>query len=608
MEYYLLAILPIILVILVPSHAYAANIQVTITSGASDTSKACASANDCFSPDVVNIGVGDTVTWTNDDTVGHTATSGNPTDNQTGTVWDSSLIKAGGTFTSPAFNTAGTYNYFCMVHPWMTGEIIVGGGGTASQPPIQNPPPTNFPPPTTANIKITQGSGSSNTCASENNCFNPNFYQATQGTTITWGNDDSVGHTVTSGRPSDTQTGTYFDSSLIRSGQTWSFTFENPGTYYYFCQIHPWMSGSLVIMPTNQPVTQPIQTQPTPPPPVPQGNEVTITKGASDTSKQCVLARDCFSPSVILINVGQSVTWYNQDTVGHTATSGNPSDNQTGTIFDSSLIKAGGTYTSPEFLNPGTYNYFCMVHPWMMGQIIVGGGNSVPPTYNPPSPTPYTVNVQTDKSSYNPGDSVTITVYSSNVPSGQNVAILVTDPSSNIVASRTIQFNSQGSAQLQVGLSPSAQAGAYQVTASASSDGNYLKGTTTFTTNPIVYTPPQSSGVTISSIQPTNQMGSSTVTSYGRGTTGFVKVVVSSTSSQSALITVNLVGSDGTSLGVGSIKSTLGTGTSEMVVSFYIPTVASAGNANIYADVYSDWPTNGGTPLTAESSSTVGIQ
>jgi hypothetical protein len=82
----------------------------------------------------VNIAVGDTVTWANNDKVGHTATSGKPSDNQTGTVWDSSLVKAGGTY-SFTFKNAGEYYYFCMVHPWMTGEVVVGGtpatsGGT----------------------------------------------------------------------------------------------------------------------------------------------------------------------------------------------------------------------------------------------------------------------------------------------------------------------------------------------------------------------------------------------------------------------------------------------------------------------------------------------
>ncbi len=68
------------------------------------------------------------MTWINDDTVPHTATyyDGNMSDSSVGTIWDSGMIKAGGTYASPAFTKAGEYPYFCQVHPWMTGEIIVG--------------------------------------------------------------------------------------------------------------------------------------------------------------------------------------------------------------------------------------------------------------------------------------------------------------------------------------------------------------------------------------------------------------------------------------------------------------------------------------------------
>ena len=106
---------------------------VTISSGAANTKGQCSDTN-CFNPEEVNVNMGDTVTWTNSDTVGHTATSGKPGDNQTGTVFDSSLILAGKSYTSPAFKTAGTYHYFCQVHPWMTGEVIVSAGSSSGQP------------------------------------------------------------------------------------------------------------------------------------------------------------------------------------------------------------------------------------------------------------------------------------------------------------------------------------------------------------------------------------------------------------------------------------------------------------------------------------------
>ena len=97
---------------------------------------------------------------------------------------------------------------------------------------------------------------------------------------------------------------------------------------------------------------------------------VTISKGAG-SGQACVSAKNCFDPNMLSISPGTEVEWKNSDQVSHTVTSGNPSDNQTGTVFDSGLIAPGKTFTF-TFKNAGTYNYFCQVHPWMMGEVVVG--------------------------------------------------------------------------------------------------------------------------------------------------------------------------------------------------------------------------------------------
>jgi plastocyanin len=107
---------------------------------------------------------------------------------------------------------------------------------------------------------------------------------------------------------------------------------------------------------------------------------ITMPQGAgSSASAACVSAKNCFSPNTLNVASGTTVTWKNMDTVSHYVTSGNPSDNTTGTIFDSgNLIKPGGAYQF-TFANAGTYNYFCTVHPWMIGQVIVGSSNQPVP-------------------------------------------------------------------------------------------------------------------------------------------------------------------------------------------------------------------------------------
>ena len=86
-------------------------------------SPGCETSNACFSPASLTINSGDTVEWTNADTAAHTVTSGSPANGPSG-VFDSSLIMGGASFEN-TFDEAGDYDYFCMVHPWMVGNIQV---------------------------------------------------------------------------------------------------------------------------------------------------------------------------------------------------------------------------------------------------------------------------------------------------------------------------------------------------------------------------------------------------------------------------------------------------------------------------------------------------
>ena len=86
-------------------------------------------------------------------------------------------------------------------------------------------------------------------------------------------------------------------------------------------------------------------------------------------------ADGCFIPSVVVLGKADTeVTWENNDTAAHTATSGgNQQQMDQVDIFDSSLIMAGSSFYSHSFegMEPGTYPYLCMVHPWMQGTIIL---------------------------------------------------------------------------------------------------------------------------------------------------------------------------------------------------------------------------------------------
>ena len=84
----------------------------------------CEATNECYIPYEITINVGEEVTWSNDDSAAHTVTAGSAADGPSG-AFDSSLFMAGTTF-SHTFEEAGTFPYFCMVHPWMEGIVNVG--------------------------------------------------------------------------------------------------------------------------------------------------------------------------------------------------------------------------------------------------------------------------------------------------------------------------------------------------------------------------------------------------------------------------------------------------------------------------------------------------
>ena len=92
-------------------------------------------------------------------------------------------------------------------------------------------------------------------------------------------------------------------------------------------------------------------------------NEGSIFPGCADNYS-------CYDTFAAQVNVGEEVTWANQDTEAHTITSGTPADGPDG-LFDSGLIE-NYMYFYHTFDEPGTYDYFCMVHPWMQGKVAVG--------------------------------------------------------------------------------------------------------------------------------------------------------------------------------------------------------------------------------------------
>ena len=112
------------------------------------------------------------------------------------------------------------------------------------------------------------------------------------------------------------------------------------------------------VMPMNEPEIETTQTS---------AEIVSIPEGSG--APGCEETDECYIPSTLNISAGTTVVWENNDAAAHLATSGTPDGGPDG-IFDSGMIMGGATYEY-EFSETGEFVYYCLVHPWMVGTVIV---------------------------------------------------------------------------------------------------------------------------------------------------------------------------------------------------------------------------------------------
>lgn len=98
--------------------------------------------------------------------------------------------------------------------------------------------------PQTHTILIAEGSSVVG-CEEDDSCYIPHTLTINSGDTIRWDNPDAAAHTITS--VTDMVPDGLFDSGLIVVDASFEYTFEEPGTYDYFCIVHPWMASSIQV-------------------------------------------------------------------------------------------------------------------------------------------------------------------------------------------------------------------------------------------------------------------------------------------------------------------------------------------------------------------------
>lgn len=240
--------------------------------------------------------------------------------------------------------------------------------------------------------------------------FEPAYLTVPVGATVVWANTDPEAHTVTSDFG-------VFDGE-IGPGESFRYTFLQPGVYFYYCRPHDWMIGEITVVVESEPGppgSPPDSARPATPPAdsTPTGTPTTTAPAAapgtstptmrttvsaaatptrtptatstatatatptatltptltpvtalrSGGSGAIVQIRDfAFQPASVTISVGQSVRWTNRDQVAHTAT---------GPGFD--VVLPPGRTGTATFTTAGRFAYICTPHSFMTGEVVVTG-------------------------------------------------------------------------------------------------------------------------------------------------------------------------------------------------------------------------------------------
>ena len=117
---------------------------------------------------------------------------------------------------------------------------VAGCGTSPGGTPVPNA--TEQAPPKTAPAAAATPDTKTVEVAIDNFAFSPREITIAAGTRVTWVNHDDVPHTATSSvKPRA------FDSGALDTDDTFSFVFKTPGTYEYFCAVHPHMTGKVIV-------------------------------------------------------------------------------------------------------------------------------------------------------------------------------------------------------------------------------------------------------------------------------------------------------------------------------------------------------------------------
>jgi plastocyanin len=303
--------------------------------------------DNAFRPGTKTIATGTSLVWSNTGALPHTVTKSGS--------FDSGILMPGDTYRR-TFNTPGTYDYICTLHAGMTGTVVVSGAATGSDDVDAVEVSSELSPgvslvATDADVRIFD------------NGYDPSELTVTAGSAVTWSNTGALPHTVTA-------RGGSFDSAFLLGGDDFRITLSESGTFEYFCTIHPEMVATVIVL-SGDGASSGGQESATPTPVETSLDETAASAASagSTTAEVSVVDLD-YEPRSISVDTGTTIRWVNNGDLPHTVTAGNE-------VFDSGIMASGAMieWTSSE---PGTFEYFCTLHPSMVGTVIVTAPQSGP--------------------------------------------------------------------------------------------------------------------------------------------------------------------------------------------------------------------------------------
>ena len=291
----------------------------------------CEETDECYIPAGVSVAPGSTVTWSNDDTAAHTVTSSPESPME----FNSGLFMPGETY-DVTFDDPGEYPYLCIVHPWMTGVVVVDGDAGSGMAPAEDDDG-----PADSDMSGTGGGSDSGMAPAEDDDGPADSDMSGTG----GGSDSGMAPAEDDDGPADSDMsgtgggGGMGDALAIGDSVT---IVKTPAV----------SSGA----PAGEEGAGAGAGSPAGPISIPEGTSIA----------GCERTDECYIPSSVTVPAGSTVTWSNDDTAAHTVTSSPESPME----FNSDLFLAGATY-EVTFDDPGEYPYLCIVHPWMIGTVIV---------------------------------------------------------------------------------------------------------------------------------------------------------------------------------------------------------------------------------------------